>query len=125
MERDVHAHLFIEVGRYKGDLYGTSIKAVQEVATQVCVCERVSVRKQRWWYSKVKYGPTKVCKLQLITVTARDSPRACSLLVLVIEYGAFELITAMAELSSRERSPNRMCGKQTFEGACQNAFIVF
>lgn len=32
MERDIKAHLFIEAGRYKENLYGTSIKAVQEVA---------------------------------------------------------------------------------------------
>ena len=36
MERDIQAHLFIEAGRYKDNLYGTSIKAVQEVANQVC-----------------------------------------------------------------------------------------
>ena len=35
MERDIQAHLFIEAGRYKDNLYGTSIKAVQEVANQV------------------------------------------------------------------------------------------
>ncbi len=38
MERDIQAHLFIEAGRYKENLYGTSIKAVQEVANQVCIC---------------------------------------------------------------------------------------
>ena len=37
MEKDIQAHLFIEAGRYKDNLYGTSIKAVQEVADQVCV----------------------------------------------------------------------------------------
>ena len=35
MEKDIQAHLFIEAGRYKDNLYGTSIKAVQEVADQV------------------------------------------------------------------------------------------
>ena len=35
MERDIQAHLFIEAGRYKENLYGTSIRAVQEVANQV------------------------------------------------------------------------------------------
>ena len=35
MERDIQAHLFIEAGRYKENLYGTSIKAVKEVANQV------------------------------------------------------------------------------------------
>ncbi len=38
MERDIQAHLFIEAGRYKDNLYGTSIKAVQEVANQVSLC---------------------------------------------------------------------------------------
>ena len=40
MEKDIQAHLFIEAGRYKDNLYGTSIRAVQEVAQQVdkCVC---------------------------------------------------------------------------------------
>lgn len=35
MERDIQAHLFIEAGRYKENLYGTSIKAVEQVANQV------------------------------------------------------------------------------------------
>ncbi len=35
MERDIQAHLFIEAGRYKENLYGTSIKAVQQVANDV------------------------------------------------------------------------------------------
>ena len=35
MERDIQAHLFIEAGRYKENLYGTSIKAVQHVANEV------------------------------------------------------------------------------------------
>ena len=35
MERDIQAHLFIEAGRYKDNLYGTSIQAVREVAEQV------------------------------------------------------------------------------------------
>ncbi|XP_003391362.2 PREDICTED: disks large homolog 3-like [Amphimedon queenslandica] len=34
MERDIQAHLFIEAGRYKDNLYGTSIQAVREVAEQ-------------------------------------------------------------------------------------------
>lgn len=34
MEKDIQAHLFIEAGRYKDNLYGTSIRAVQEVAQQ-------------------------------------------------------------------------------------------
>ena len=35
MEKNIQANLFIEAGRYKDDLYGTSIKAIQEVANQV------------------------------------------------------------------------------------------
>lgn len=35
MERDIQAHLFIEAGRYKNNLYGTSVRAVKEVAEQV------------------------------------------------------------------------------------------
>ena len=38
MERDIQAHLFIEAGRYKNNLYGTSVKAVKEVAEQVRHC---------------------------------------------------------------------------------------
>ena len=47
MEKDIQAHLFIEAGRYKDNLYGTSIRAVQEVAQQVeyninkCTCVHV------------------------------------------------------------------------------------
>jgi guanylate kinase len=36
MERDVKNNLFIEAGQYQGNLYGTSIRAVQEVANTVC-----------------------------------------------------------------------------------------
>lgn len=43
MEKDIQAHLFIEAGRYKDNLYGTSIKAVQEVADQVCVSFHSSI----------------------------------------------------------------------------------
>ena len=35
MEKDIQAHLFIESGRYKDNIYGTSLKAVQEVIEQV------------------------------------------------------------------------------------------
>ena len=35
MERDVKNNLFIEAGQYQGNLYGTSISAVQEVAASV------------------------------------------------------------------------------------------
>ena len=43
MEKDTQAHLFIEASRYKDNLYGTSIKAVQEVANQVCVSFHPSI----------------------------------------------------------------------------------
>jgi guanylate kinase len=32
MERDIQNHKFIEAGQYKGNLYGTSIASVKEVA---------------------------------------------------------------------------------------------
>ena len=34
MERDIQSHLFIEAGQYNGNLYGTSITSVVEVAEQ-------------------------------------------------------------------------------------------
>jgi len=36
MERDIQSHLFIEAGQYNGNLYGTSITSVVEVAEQAC-----------------------------------------------------------------------------------------
>lgn len=38
MERDIQAHLFIEAGRYKDNLYGTSIQAVRQVAEEFKHC---------------------------------------------------------------------------------------
>jgi len=35
MERDIHNYLFIEAGEYGGNLYGTSVNAVREVANNV------------------------------------------------------------------------------------------
>lgn len=35
MEADIQAHLFIEAGQYNGNLYGTSLAAVREVAETV------------------------------------------------------------------------------------------
>ena len=35
MEADIQAHLFIEAGQYNGNLYGTSLAAVREVAESV------------------------------------------------------------------------------------------
>jgi guanylate kinase len=35
MERDIQNYLFIEAGEYGGNLYGTSIDAVREVANNV------------------------------------------------------------------------------------------
>ena len=36
MERDIQNYLFIEAGEYGGNLYGTSVQAVREVANSVC-----------------------------------------------------------------------------------------
>lgn len=35
MERDIQNYLFIEAGEYGGNLYGTSVSAVREVANTV------------------------------------------------------------------------------------------
>lgn len=35
MERDIQSHMFIEAGEYNGNLYGTSISSVKEVAEKV------------------------------------------------------------------------------------------
>lgn len=35
MERDIQNYLFIEAGEYGGNLYGTSVSAVREVANAV------------------------------------------------------------------------------------------
>jgi disks large protein 1 len=35
MERDIQNYLFIEAGEYGGNLYGTSVNAVREVANNV------------------------------------------------------------------------------------------
>lgn len=35
MERDIQNYLFIEAGEYGGNLYGTSVNAVREVANAV------------------------------------------------------------------------------------------
>lgn len=35
MERDIQSHMFIEAGEYNGNLYGTSITSVKEVAEKV------------------------------------------------------------------------------------------
>ena len=43
MERDIQAHLFIQAGWFKDNLYGTSIKAMQEIAHEVCVSVCVCV----------------------------------------------------------------------------------
>jgi guanylate kinase len=36
MERDIKNYLFIEAGEYGGNLYGTNVNAVREVAKSVC-----------------------------------------------------------------------------------------
>lgn len=40
MERDIQNYLFIEAGEYGGNLYGTSVSAVREVANSVCLLKR-------------------------------------------------------------------------------------
>jgi len=35
MERDIQCHQFIEAGQYNGNLYGTSVQSVREVAEKV------------------------------------------------------------------------------------------
>jgi disks large protein 1 len=35
MEKDIQNYLFIEAGEYGGNLYGTSVNAVREVANSV------------------------------------------------------------------------------------------
>jgi hypothetical protein len=37
MEKDIQNYLFIEAGEYGGNLYGTSVNAVREVASSVCI----------------------------------------------------------------------------------------
>jgi len=37
MERDIQCHQFIEAGQYNGNLYGTSVQSVREVAEKVCM----------------------------------------------------------------------------------------
>jgi len=38
MEHDIQNHFFIEAGQYNGNLYGTSVSSVVEVAEQVSNC---------------------------------------------------------------------------------------
>ena len=35
MKRDIQARLFIEAGMFRDNLYGTSVKAIREVSSQV------------------------------------------------------------------------------------------
>lgn len=49
MERDIQNYLFIEAGEYGGNLYGTSIKAVGEVAHAV----RLVYFKKQNFYNKI------------------------------------------------------------------------
>ena len=37
MERDIQNHMFIEAGEYNGNLYGTSVASVKDVAEKVRV----------------------------------------------------------------------------------------
>jgi len=43
MEHDIQNHLFIEAGQYNGNLYGTSVTSVVEVAEQVSLCASLLV----------------------------------------------------------------------------------
>jgi len=38
MERDIQNHMFIEAGQYNGNLYGTSVAAVVDLAKQASAC---------------------------------------------------------------------------------------
>ena len=38
MERDIQNHMFIEAGEYNGNLYGTSVASVKDVAEKVDWC---------------------------------------------------------------------------------------
>lgn len=40
MEKDIQNYLFIEAGEYGGNLYGTSVNAVREVANSVSNAKR-------------------------------------------------------------------------------------
>jgi len=42
MERDIQCHQFIEAGQYNGNLYGTSVQSVREVAEKVRDCLNAS-----------------------------------------------------------------------------------
>lgn len=44
MERDIQCHQFIEAGQYNGNLYGTSVQSVREVAEKVRSCALSDVR---------------------------------------------------------------------------------
>ena len=35
MERDIQNHMFIEAGQYQGNLYGTSVQSVNDIAYKV------------------------------------------------------------------------------------------
>lgn len=41
MERDIQNYLFIEAGEYGGNLYGTSVSAVREVANAVSLWKQL------------------------------------------------------------------------------------
>ena len=49
MERDIQSHQFIEAGQYNGNLYGTSVLSVREVAEKVRTkwspCSRIVISK--------------------------------------------------------------------------------
>jgi len=43
MEHDIQNHMFIEAGQYNGNLYGTSVEAVVDLAKQASYWQTVAV----------------------------------------------------------------------------------
>ena len=54
MERDIQNHMFIEAGEYNGNLYGTSVASVKDVAEKVRV-QRTRTHVIEYEYSKYEY----------------------------------------------------------------------
>ena len=54
MERDIQNYLFIEAGEYGGNLYGTSVNAVREVANSVSDSCKILHRISLVFFSSVK-----------------------------------------------------------------------
>ena len=54
MERDIQNHMFIEAGEYNGNLYGTSVASVKDVAEKVRV-QRTRTHVIEYEYNKCEY----------------------------------------------------------------------